>query len=336
MTISDFGTTARGEAVQRITLTNGALCASVLTLGAALQGLWWSGIPHSLTLGSDRLADYEGAMRHHGVLVAPVVNRLSGGRAMIDGVLHRLVANQDGLHTLHSGPTGSHLQVWTLAEATETSATLTLTLPDGLGGFPGNRVVTAIFSVPDDATLRLQITARTDKPTLFNAANHSYWNLDGTPDWSGHTLQIDAARYLPTTASFAPTGEVRATQGSAFDFRSPRKITPAHPALDNAFCLSDHPRALTPVLTLTGQSRVSMTVATTDASIQVYDGRAAIRPGHGAYEGLAIEPQNWPDAPNHEGFPSIALNPGQTYRQTSEWRFSMAPVLHGTPTRPLA
>ena len=322
MTVTQFGTTTSGQTVRRITLTNGRLSASLLTLGATLQGLWRSGTAYSLTLGSDSLADYEGAMRYHGVLVAPVINRLTGGQAPIAGILHRFETNQDGLHTLHSGVAGSHLQVWTLAEASETSATLTLTLPDGAGGFPGTRPVTATFSLPDATTLRLDISATTDKPTLFNAANHSYWNLDGTRDWSGHSLQIDAPNYLPTTDSFAPTGEIRATAGTDLDFRTARKITPGKPALDNAFCTARHPRALTPVLTLTGQSGVAMTVATIDPSIQIYDGRAAIRPGHGPYEGLAIEAQNWPDAPNHPDFPSIELHPGQTYRQTTEWRFT--------------
>jgi len=256
------------------------------------------------------------------VVIPFVVNGFPGALARVAGVAHRFEANQDGLHTLHSGSAGSHLQVWTLTATTETSATLPLTLRDGAGGFPGTRPVSATFSLPDTSTLRLHITATTDKPTLFNAANHSYWNLDGTPDWSGHTLHIDAAAYLPTTDSFTPTGEIRATAGSAFDFRTARAISPGAPPLDNAFCLATVPRALTPALTLAGQSGITMTVATTDPGIQVYDGRAAIRPGHAAYEGLAIEAQNWPDAPNHAGFPSIELYPGQTYSQTTEWRFT--------------
>jgi len=324
MAVTNFGITTRGDPVLRIDLCNGPLTVSLLTLGAALQGLWLTGTRYSLTLGSDRLADYEGDMRHHGVLIAPVVNRFTGAQAPIGRAVHRFEANQDGAHTLHSRSVGSHLQVWTLAKAAPTSATLTLTLPDGAGGFPGTRPVTATFSLSDPATLRLEITATTDKPTLFNAANHSYWNLDGTPDWSGHSLQIDADRYLPTTTSFAPTGEVRATAGTDYDFRTARQISRGHPALDNAFCLSNAPRALTPALTLTGQSGIAMTVATTDLSIQVYDGRHAIRPGQAAYEGIAIEAQNWPDAPNHAGFPSIELHPGQTYAQTTEWRFTTA------------
>lgn len=322
MTISDFGNLTDGQTVRRIALRRGALQVGVLTLGATLQAVRLDGVAHDLTLGSDRLADYQGDLRYHGVLVAPVVNRFTAARAPLAGQMHRFEANQDGLHTLHSGTAGSHLKVWQIAAASATTVTLTVTLPDGEGGFPGTRPVTATFSLPDEATLRLQITATTDAPTLFNAANHSYWNLDGTPNWSGHRLQIHADRYLPTTDSFVPTGEVRDVTGTPFDFRQPRTISPAQPPLDNSFCLADRPRALTPVLTLTGHSGVTMSVATTEAALQVYDGRNAIRPGHGPHEGLAIEAQNWPDAPNHTGFPSIELHPGQTYSQTTEWRFA--------------
>jgi len=321
MTVTTFGTMTGGRTVHRIDLQNGPLRVSLLTLGAVVQGVWLRGIPYSLTLGSDRLADYERDMRYHGSLVAPVVNRLTNARAPIAGVLHRFEANQDGLHTLHSGSIGGHLQVWRVANVTPRQATLTLTLPDGAGGFPGLRPLKASFSLPDETTLRLKLTTTTDKPTLSNAANHSYWNLGGTPDWSGHSLQIDADHNLPTTDSFAPTGKITTAAGTAFDFRQPRIIRPGSQDLDHCFCLADGPRALTPALTLTGQSGVSMTMATTQPAVQIYDGRAAIRPGRATDAGFAIEAQNWPDAPNHPGFPNIDLLPGQICAQTTEWRF---------------
>jgi len=322
MAVTTFGTTAQGRSVKRIAMAAGGLRAAVLTWGAVLQGVWLDGVAHSLTLGSDSLTDYEGKMRHHGALIAPVVNRLGGAQAPIAGVLHRFEANQDGAHTLHAGRAGTHLQVWDLVEASDSAVTLALTLPDGAGGFPGTRPLRATFSLHPPATLRLQITATTDRPTLFNAANHSYWNLDGSPLWAGHRLQVAADRYLPTTAAFTPTGEIAAVAGTAYDFRTAREIAPEGPPLDTCFCLADAPRGLTPVLTLTGASGVALQMATTDPGVQVYDGRNAIRPGRDFYEGLAIEAQNWPDAPNHAGFPGIELRPGQTYAQTTEWRFT--------------
>ena len=321
-TISKFGTTAKGEDVQRVTLTCDGLSAAILTHGAVLQSVRVDGFDHDLTLGSDLLADYEGKLRNHGSLVAPVVNRLSGGKARIGDQAIEFDKNQDGIHTLHSGVASTQHKVWSVKSADATSVTLALDLPDGEGNFPGNRHVEARFSVHPRHVLRMEVTATTDAPTLFNAANHSYWNLDGSAHWAGHSLQIAAATYLPTTDTFAPTGEIADVSGTSMDFRRARKITQADTVLDHNFCLSGGRQSLRDVLWLTGTSGLTMTIATTEPGIQLYDGRNAIRPGRGTYEGLAIEPQNWPDAPNHSGFPSIELKPGETYAQVTEWRFT--------------
>ena len=319
--ITTFGISASGVEVKRVTLTSGALTASVITKGATLQSVRLDGVGHDLTLGSDLLSDYEGKMRHHGSLVAPVVNRLRDGKAAIGGKAYEFERNQGGIHTLHCGAAGTQHKVWDIVAADAESVTLGLTLPDGEGNFPGTRRVEARFSVAG-AALRLEVTATTDALTLFNAANHSYWNMDGSENWAGHGLQIAAGQYLPTTETFAPTGEIADVTGTGMDFRRGRKITQADTALDHNFCLSGGRQGLRDVLWLTGASGLTMTVATTEAGIQVYDGRAAMRPGRGVYEGLAIEAQNWPDAPNHGGFPSIELKPGETYQQITEWRFS--------------
>lgn len=322
--MSPFGTTADGRTVHALTLRAGDLTATLITLGAALRDLRLAGVPYPLTLGSDRVEDYQGQMRHHGTLIGPVVNRLSGATAPIDGKLHRFQANQDNRHTLHGGAAGTHLQVWDVTDHGPTHATLTIALPDGAGGFPGNRRITARFEMTAPATLRMSVTATTDAVTLMNVANHSYWNLDGTDRWDGHTLQVHADRYLPTTPDFTPTGDIVPVAGTPMDFRTTRPITPGNPPLDTNFCLSDARGPLRDALTLTGRTGVSMTVATTEPGIQVYDGRNAIRPGRSAYEGLAIEAQFWPDAPNHAGFPGIELHPGQAWEQVTEWRFGRA------------
>lgn len=319
--IQPFGTTRQGQTAQRITLTGGGLTVGLLTLGAVLQSVRLAGVAHDLTLGSDRLADYEGDMRHHGSLIAPVVNRIGGASAVIDGQAHRFEATL-GPHCLHSGSAGTHLKLWQLDAAGDDHATLSLHLPDGEGGFPGNRHVTARFSLPAPASLRLEITATTDAPTLWNAANHSYWNLDGSADWSGHALQIAADHWLATDTLDRPTGEILPTAGSAMDFRSLRPITPGQPPLDNCFALSRDRVALREVACLQGQSGVTLRLATTEPGLQVYDARAARRPGGQPYEGIALETQGWPDAPSHAQFPAIVLRPGQPCRQVTEWRFA--------------
>lgn len=320
--LTPFGTTATGVDVAKVTLRCEGLSAAILTKGATLQSVRLDGVDHDLTLGSDRLADYEGKMRHHGSLVAPVVNRFKGAKAPIGGKMYTFEANQDGTHTLHCGAAGTQHKVWAVAASDETSVTLTLDLPDGEGNMPGNRHVTARFSLHPGNRLRLEVTATTDALTLFNAANHSYWNLDGTATWDGHSLQIAAATYLPIDEDFCATGEIAEVAGTAMDFRRGRKVTRADTVLDNNFCLSGGRQPLRDVLWLTGASGLKMTVATTEPGIQLYDGRNAARPGLAPYEGLAVEAQNWPDAPNLPGFPSIELKPGETYHQITEWRFN--------------
>lgn len=322
--IAPFGTTASAQAVQKITLTMGPLSVALLTYGAILQSVRLEGVGHDLTLGSARLADYEGPMHYHGALIGPVANRITGAMATLDGRTHHFDPNEAGRNTLHSGRHGTHARIWKLAELTETTASLTVDLPDGEGGFPGNRRLTARFSLHADATLRLDLTATTDAATWINLANHSYWNLDGSPSWAGHRLWMPAEHYLPVDADLLPTGEIRAVAGTEMDFRQERTIQPGAPAMDTNFCLAPQRRGLTPALRLTGSSGLTMEMATTEPGLQIYDGRQPRLPGSPAYEGLAIEAQFWPDAPHQPAFPDITLRPGALWQQRTEWRFSRA------------
>lgn len=316
-----FGITRAGDVVERVELSSGAMRVAVLSYGAILQDVRFGDLPYSLTLGSDRLADYQGAMRWHGALIAPVVNRLGAGRARLQGREIVLERGSGERHLLHSGAAGTHARHWRIDELARDRVALALDLADGEGGFPGNREVRAEYALTP-LSLQLRVTARTDRPTLFNAANHSYWSLDGAENWAGHRLQVAADRVLAVTGDIVPTGEIVDVTGTDFDFRTERRIMPGNPALDTCFCLSDGRRPLRPVLRLCGRSGVTMEIATTEPGVQVYDGRDAVRPGRAAYEGLAIEAQGWPDAPNHPGFPSIELMPGEPGEQITEWRFA--------------
>jgi aldose 1-epimerase len=319
--IETFGHTAGGVEVQAVTLRGPGLTARVLTWGAVLQGVWIDGVAHSLTLGSEHIADYEGPMLYHGSLIAPVANRISGGRAALDGRALTFERNLNGRMTLHSGSAGTQAKVWDLVGVDARSAAMAVDLPHGEGGFPGNRRVEARYEVAG-AVLRLTLTAVTDRPTFFNAANHSYWNLDGSDCWAGHRLRISSGEILPTDADDCVTGEITAVAGGAYDFREGAVPAPGAPPLDHCFVLSRGRRAPTPVLWLAGRSGVTMEVATTEAGLQIYDARGAARPGRAAYEGLAVEAQGWPDAPNRAGFPPIVLRPGETCHQVTEWRFA--------------
>lgn len=320
--MTEFGTLSDGRSVAAIELSAGAMSARIVTYGARLQSLRLRGVAHDLTLGSDRLADYEAAMPYHGALVGPVVNRIVGGEAGIDDEVHRFETNQAGRHTLHSGAAGLHAKVWEVLASDGGSAQLATHLPDGEGGFPGERRIEALFEAEPPGTLRLTITAATDRPTLMNCANHSYWTMDGGETWDGQWLKVAAAEALETAEDAAPTGRVLPAAELGLDLREGRTLRVGQFAADHNLCLSRERQPLREVAWMKGRSGVRMALATTEAGLQVFDNRVSPRPGRGIHEGIALEAQGWPAAPNYPHFPSIRLDPGETYRSVTEWRFA--------------
>lgn len=315
MQVETFGLTRNGAQVQKVSLRSESLAVSVLTLGAIVQSVRLAGVAHDLTIGSENLSDYEGALCYNGSLIAPVVNRITGAAADVGGKPAKFEANFLGKHCLHGGAVGTQHQVWQIAEQSGEAVTLALHLADGEGGFPGNRDVTVRYAL-QGANLRMDATVRSDAPSLWNAANHSYWNLDGSASFAGHTLQIAADYYLPTNDEFIPSGEIADVTATAFDFRTQRIVAANDPPLDNCFCLSRAQGPMREVLMLRGTSGVTLRLSTTEAGVQLYDCR------HDGYHALAIEAQNWPDAPHHQGFPSITLAAGTDLVQSTAWHFS--------------
>ena len=321
MQITDFGQTSAGLPVQCIAISAGLLQAEILTMGATLRHVGLTGVSHSLTLGSKKLSDYENEMLYFGALVGPVANRIGSAKTTLGGQALQFDANENG-NLLHGGRVGLHHKIWTITETAANSVTLSLTLPDGEFGWPGTRHIDATFEILPPATLRLTIAATTDAPGLMNIANHSYWNLDGSDHWQGHSLQIAAQSILPVDAALIPTGDIADVANTLFDFRTPRIWTPGQPPLDTNFCLSTAKTDLRTVATLTGAKGIAMTLATTEPGLQIYDAARTARPGKSPYEGVAIEAQGWPDAPNHASFPRVEISQAAPYAQTTEWRFT--------------
>lgn len=324
-----FGTTQSGKQIDAISIAKGNLSATLLTQGATLQDVRLDSVSHSLTLGSDNLQAYEVDLKYFGALVGPLANRVSHATAPLDGQMLRLIPNE-GTTSLHGGPNGMHQEVWTVTNQAADSVTFELQLPDGKGGYPGNRVITARFTITATAQLTLEISATTDAPTLINIANHSLWNLDGTATISGHVLTVPADTYTPVDADLIPTGVAPVTD-TGFDLRKGGVLgLPEGERFDHNFCLSGTEGDLKLACTLTGQSGLSMSIETTEIGLQVFDA-APISSGdfnghtgipYEAFCGVALEAQRWPDAPNQDGFPSCALRPDETYQQTTRWTFS--------------
>lgn len=310
----------------RYTISGHGLTATFTDWGAVLADLRLDGVAHPLVLGLADLEDYRaGHSNYMGASAGRFANRIANARFTLDGVEHRLDANSKTGHTLHGGSGGTGRRIWEVVHHGADAITFAIDLPDGDMGFPGAMRITAAYTCAPGPTLAVTYTATCDAPTVVNLAHHSYWNLDGTDDVSGHSLTVKADRYLPVDDGLIPTG-IADVAGTAFDFRAGRML-PGGDLLDHNLCLSDARVPLRDVAVLRARG-LAMTVATTEPGLQVYDGANLATPVPGldgrtyrAHAGVALEPQTWPDAPNHDDFPDCVLRPGETYEQVTTFTF---------------
>ena len=326
--IQHFGNTETGEAVQAVTLSNGTLTARVLSFGGILQDLRMAGHPPSLVLGFDNFSPYVVEGGYIGATVGRFANRIADGHLEIDGTVYQLDQNFQNQHTLHGGRFSIGKQTWDIIEQGSAHVRFALTLPDGHMGFPGRLQITLDWRLNWEGVLSCTLKAKTDAPTVCNLAHHSYFNLTGRPDMTGHMLQIIADNYLPVNDDLIPTGEICPVERTAYDFRHPQKL-PANLPLDLNFCLSSNRQKVRPVAKLSTQKGPSLEVSTTEPGLQIYDGANLSTKmkglngfSYGPFAGLAIEAQLWPDAPHHRHFPNALLRPDEVYEQRTEFKIS--------------
>lgn len=326
-----FGATSQSEQIVAGEIAGFGLRASIISWGATVQDLRLDGHPHPLVLGFTTLQDYIDHSQHHGAIAGRVINRIAGGKAVINGTEYSLDVNLDGRHTLHGGRHGFGVRGWQVAAHEHDTMLLTLTDPDGSMGFPGTVQASCRYSVvarDHGPALRVEMTATTDAPTLVNLGHHSYFRLDDSGDIRGHLLSIDADRYLPSGADTLPSGQTATVEGTGFDFR---RMRPVEGGYDHNFCLADRRRDLTEVACLASpHSGMSMRLATTEPGLQLYTGQGLGDCGRsldgapcGPFTGLCLEPQFWPNAPHNAAFPPIDLMPGDRYQQITEFTFHL-------------
>jgi aldose 1-epimerase len=344
-----FGTLADGRRIESVVLSNGmGIRVRVMTLGAAIQSLsvpGRTGKAGDIVLGFDTPQEYVEHPSYFGATVGRFANRIAKGRFTLDGKTYTLATNDHGNH-LHGGLKGFDKVLWSIdsfKSASPATAVFSYTSPDGEEGYPGTLHVTAIYSLDDAATLRVEFKATTDKSTIVNISNHSYFNLSAETGASvlTHVLLLNASKYTPVDAGLIPTGELRAVAGTPFDFRKATAIG-AHVrdgrdqqirygrGYDHNFVLDGTAGALRLAARVADPSsgRV-MEIFTKAPGLQFYSGNFldatfAGKGGRVYREGdaLVLEPQLFPDAPNQKGFPSARLDPGNTYVNTMEYRFS--------------
>ena len=287
-----------------LTLSAGRTELELWTLGARINGVRFDGSDNLLD-GSASGDEARNAKLNHGSVCGPVANRIAGGAAEIDGQTFRLERNENDKTLLHSGRKSTRDAFWSVVDADADSAILRLEIADMADDFPGNRRINAAVRVFDDG-FDFAFTATSDAPTLMNLAWHPYWTLG--VDRSGLQLRVNSDRYLPVNAETIPTGEIADVAGTHFDLRT---LTAPSEEIDHNYCFDAD-----------GQMRDVAQLASNDLMLDIASDAPGLQIFTGKAFGIAIEPQHWPDAPHHADFPSILLRPGDTYRQTSRYRFS--------------
>ncbi|WP_345247855.1 aldose epimerase family protein [Nibrella saemangeumensis] len=343
---SAFGTTADGQAADLYTLRNAeGMEARITNFGGVIVSLTApdrNGNYQDVTLGFDSLASYEKGSPYFGSLIGRYGNRIAKGRFTLDGKQYTLATNNMGNH-LHGGIKGFDKVIWNAQpiEGEEPALKLTYTSKDGEEGYPGNLAVEVTYTLQKDNSLKIDYKATTDKPTVVNLTNHSYFNLAGKGDILGHELTLNADRFLPVDQTLIPTGELKPVAGTVFDFT---KSTPMGARIndstdtqikyglgyDHAWVFSDTSNTLKQVATVyeptTGRV---MEVSTTEPAIQFYtgnflDGTLTGKGGvtYAKRTGFCLETEHYPDSPNLPKFPSTTLRPGETYQSTTIYTFS--------------
>jgi aldose 1-epimerase len=303
-------------------LKSDSLRATFSTLGARLVSLYIDGVDVVAGGGTDE--QFLAGDWTAGAVIGRIAGRITNARFTLDGTDHKLTPNM-GEHQLHGGPDNFGNRRWN-AQPADNSIRFTIHSPDGDQGYPGAVDATATYTL-DGNTLSLDLEARTTKPTVINLTNHAYWNLSGGErNAFAHEMIIDAEAYLPLNDLLLPSGEIRKAEGLPQDFRT-RKIV-GH-FFDNCWVLNGQRGTLRHGLTLRDPvSGRQMDVWTTEAGMQMYtawhwnEGMPGRNGPLKQSAAIAIEPQNFPDAPNHANFPSAVLRPGEVYKHRMEWRFS--------------
>jgi aldose 1-epimerase len=344
-----FGKTTDGRAVEIYALRNGqGMEARIATYGGIIVSLTApdrAGRFADVVLGYDRLEDYLKNPPYFGALIGRYANRIGGAKFQLNGKTYSLARN-NGTNSLHGGVKGFDKVVWN-AKVMDAAGSPALELDylskDGEEGFPGNLAVKTVYRLTDENELRIDFTATTDAPTLCNLTGHSYFNLAGKGDVLAHEVYLNASRFTPADGGLIPTGELKPVEGTPFDFRRLTaigdRIHTDDPQLKLAKGYDQNFVVDKPVGRLGLHGRVHepttgrvLEVLGTEPGVQLYtsnylDGSITGKGGwiYQRFAGFCLEPQHFPDSPNQAGFPSAVLLPGQTYRNTIIYKFSINP-----------
>jgi aldose 1-epimerase len=341
-----FGLMQDGAPVERMVLRSGKLRCAVLTYGGALQSLWVpdrAGRAVDVVLGFDRLEDYRAQDKYIGALVGRYANRIGGSYFTLNGTGYPLYSN-DGKNHLHGGKTGFDKRVWTVEELRDDAVTLSLTSPDGDEGYPGTLRVQVTYRLSGEG-LTVDYEAVSDRDTLCNLTNHSYFNLAGHDSGpvTNQIIQLFAGQYTPADEASIPYGTAEPVDGTPMDLRRPQ---PIGEHIDDVFDQLQKARGYDHNWVVPGQigqlrpaaraycqeTGIVLEADTTLPGVQFYSGNylhgCPKGKGGAAYDdrwGFCLESQFYPNSPNCPAFPQALLRAGETWRHTTAFRFSLQP-----------
>ena len=297
-----------------------------------------------VVLGFDNIDDYIRIPSDFGASIGRYANRIAQGRFVLDNDTIQLPQNNFG-HCLHGGPQGWQYQVYDANLIDNTTLELTRLSPDGDENFPGNVTAKVTFKLSDDNALVIKYSATTDKKTIINMTNHSYFNLSGDPSQpaTDHILYVNADNYTPVDSTFMTTGEIIPVKDTPMDFITPKAIgqditkydfvqLKNGNGYDHNWVLNTNGDITKPAARLTSpQSGITLEVYTNEPGIQVYtgnflDGSIQGKKGitYNQRASVCLETQHYPDSPNKPQWPSVILEPGQTYNSECIFKFSIA------------
>ncbi|HEX3187136.1 MAG TPA: aldose epimerase family protein [Pyrinomonadaceae bacterium] len=331
VTRKTFGTGEEGEEVYLYTLKNrNGLEVSITNYGGTITSIMApdrTGVFGDVVLGYETLDEYIRNPRYFGTLIGRFANRIANGKFWLNGVEYQLAQNNNQNH-LHGGVKGFDKRVWK-SVTTDTGLQLEYFSPDGEENYPGNLSVAVEYSLNDENALRIDYHASTDQDTIVNLTNHSYFNLAGQGTILDHELMLRARSFTPVADDLIPTGEIRAVEGTPMDFRTARVI--GNGGYDHNFVLDDwkHGSIRSVARVREPNSGRVMEVFTTQPGIQFYSGNfldGSLVGKHGVryekYAALCLETQHYPDSPNHPNFPSTVLRAGESYDESTIYKFT--------------
>lgn len=346
---SEYGTTAKGEKVESYKLKNqNGMEVDIITFGGRITDLKVpnkAGVSENVVIGFNSLAQYEKENPFFGALIGRYGNRIAKGKFSLDGKEYQLAIN-NAPNALHGGPQGFFNVVWK-ADEVKSGETASLKLSyvskDLEEGYPGNLKVFVTYTLTNDNQLEVLYEATTDKKTVVNLTQHSYFNLSGdfTKTILDHELTLNADKLVPVDADLIPTGKLEDVAGTPFDFRTPKLIGAAINAkndqlekgkgYDHCWVLNNPEKGKTIIAKVyhAASGRV-MEMTTDEPGIQFYSGNfldgTLPMPNGGTFAhrtGLCLETEHYPDSPNQKNFPTTVLNPGENYKTKTTFKFSV-------------